>query len=251
MDARRMQALMGEGWPLRCFDSIDSTNTHAKAWAREGAPYGAAVLADQQTAGRGRLGRSFFSPGGGLYLSLVVDSSGHAAGQLTTLAAVAVQQAVLQVTGLQLQIKWVNDLLLQGRKVCGILTEGIVLDGALSRAVIGIGLNTGPMQLPPELTAIAGSLYREGRTIDREALAAQIIQCILDGLPVIPAHMAAYRQHCLTLGQAVRFNHEGRQLEGVAAGIDDEGALLVDTAEGPLRLMAGEVSLLKAAPSAF
>lgn len=243
MDKDKLLQYLGSSWPLRCFQSIGSTNTLAKQWAREGAPHGAAVLADQQTAGRGRLGRSFFSPDGGLYLSLIVDSAGQGPGQLTTLAAVAVREAVLETTGQQLRIKWVNDLLFDGRKVCGILTEGILLDGALSRAVIGIGLNTGPMQLPQELELIAGSLHREGQLIDREALAACIIRRILEGLPAIPAHMAAYRRHCLTLHQQVCFAYQGRQREGVAAMIDDEGALIVDTAEGPLRLMAGEVSL--------
>ncbi|NLD35175.1 MAG: biotin--[acetyl-CoA-carboxylase] ligase, partial [Clostridiales bacterium] len=126
MDVDRIRALLGRGLPLRCLGSIDSTNTMAKQWARQGVPHGAAVLADRQTAGRGRLGRSFFSPEGGLYMSLIVDSVGIPPGQLTTLAAVAVLRAAEQVTGRQLHIKWVNDLLLDGRKVCGILTEGIV-----------------------------------------------------------------------------------------------------------------------------
>lgn len=242
LDAVRMRALLPGGAPLRCFDSVGSTNTLAKQWAREGAPHGAAVLAGQQTAGRGRLGRSFYSPEGGLYLSLIVDSGGHQPGQLTTLAAVAVREAVARVTGQQLRIKWVNDLLLHGLKACGILTEGIVLEGRLARAVIGIGINTGPMHLPEELAAIAGSLY-QGRAVDREALAAEVIRRILEGLPQIPQHMAAYRQHCLTLHQRVGFPYEGRQREGVAAGIDHEGALLVDTDGGRIRLLAGEVSL--------
>ena len=243
MDSGRIAALLGQEWPLRCFDSIDSTNTLAKQWAREGAPHGAAVLADRQTAGRGRLGRSFFSPEGGLYMSLIVDSAGIPPGQLTTLAAVAVLRAVAQTTGQMLQIKWVNDLLLDGRKVCGILTEGIVQGNTLARSVIGIGLNTGPMRFPEELQDIAGTLHQPGRPVDREMLAARIISGILAGIPHMPAHMDAYRTHCLTLGQQVCFQHEGRPRVGVAASIDDDGALWVDTPEGPLHLVAGEVSL--------
>jgi len=249
MDVDRIRALLGRGLPLRCLGSIDSTNTMAKQWARQGVPHGAAVLADRQTAGRGRLGRSFFSPEGGLYMSLIVDSVGIPPGQLTTLAAVAVLRAAEQVTGRQLHIKWVNDLLLDGRKVCGILTEGIVQGDAVARSVIGIGVNTGPMALPMELEQTAGSLHLPGQPVDREALAAQIIGGILDGLPRVPAHMADYRARCITLGQQVAFVHEGRPRIGVAARMDDDGALWIATPEGPLRLLAGEVSLQAAGPA--
>ena len=249
MDSGRIATLLGQECPLRCFDSIDSTNILAKQWAREGAPHGAAVLADRQTAGRGRLGRSFFSPEGGLYMSLIVDSAGIPPGQLTTLAAVAVLRAVSQTTGQTLHIKWVNDLLLAGRKVCGILTEGIVQGDTLARSVIGIGLNTGPMRFPEELQDIAGTLHQPGRPVDREMLAARIISGILAGIPHMPAHMDAYRTHCLTLGQQVCFQHEGRPRVGVAASIDDDGALWVDTPEGPLHLVAGEISLRPRPPA--
>lgn len=250
MDISRLKAL--PGWPdsIRHFPSIDSTNTYAKAWARQGAPHGALVLADRQTAGRGRLGRQFFSPQGGLYMSLILDSRAALPGQLTTLAAVAVREAVALVTGQQLGIKWVNDLLLDGRKVCGILAEGIVMEGRLGRSVIGIGINTGPVQLPEELRHSAGSLYVEGQLVDREALCQAIaLNIILEGLPHIPAHMDSYRAHCLTLGQAVCFQHQGSSRQGIARAIDDAGGLWLDTQEGPLHLVAGEVSLLPAGPA--
>ena len=167
---------------------------------------------------------------------------GHPPGRLTTLAAVTVLRGGADHRA-TLQIKWVNDLMLARRKVCGILTEGIMQEGAIARAVIGIGVNTGPLHLPPELTGVAGTLHRPDRPMDRETLAARIISGVLSGLPLVPAHMDEYRAHCLTLGQQVAFEHQGRPRVGVAARIDDDGALWVDTTEGPLRLLAGEVSL--------
>lgn len=243
MNQQHLQSLLSPAWPLCCYNSIDSTNNAAKVWAREGAPHGALVVAERQSAGRGRRGRGFYSPEGGLYMSLIVDSGALLPGQLTTLAAVAVLRAVDEQLGLKLHIKWVNDLLLSGRKVCGILCEGIQQTDKLSRAVIGIGVNLGPLAPPPELAAIVGTLHRPDQPIDREALCASIVKRILEGLPLVPAHMADYRAHCLNIGQRVAFDHQSRALSGIAQRVDDEGALWVDTAEGALRLFAGEVSL--------
>ena len=231
--------------PVKAFDTVDSTNLIAKAWAREGFPGPAAVFADRQSAGRGRRGRSFFSPAGGLYMSLVVDSPGLHPGQLTTLAAVAVARAVQATTGLELAIKWVNDLLLKGKKVCGILTEGVLIDKQLKKTVIGIGINTGPARFPGELEQIAGTLYTADRPLDKEQMAAHIIREILSGIPRIPEHMDSYRRLCLTLGQQVRFEQSGQAHEGLAVDVDEEGALLVRAGDGIMKVFAGEVSLLK------
>lgn len=226
--------------PVVCFDSVPSTNEHAKALARQGAAHGTAVFADLQTRGRGRRGRCFLSPAGGLYMSLVVDQEDALPGHLTTLAAVAVARAVREVSGHELQIKWVNDLLYGDRKVCGILTEGVVLDGALSKSVVGIGVNTGPA---PDVPG-AGTIGQSGRPYDRERLAAFIINRILESLPLVSAHMDGYRALCRTVGQRVSFDLGGARKTGLASGVDDDGALLVKTGEGLLRLIAGEVSVL-------
>ncbi len=238
MDSQRISQFLKTPAPLRCFSVIDSTNLHAKQWAKDGAPFGAVVLADRQTAGRGRLGRSFFSPQGGLYLSIVLPPQ-QQPGQLTTLAAVAVREAVLKHDRHDLNIKWVNDLLLKGKKVCGILVEGLAEGGGLSHAVLGIGLNTADAAFPDELAKTAAVL----KVADRERLAADIINRVTAGLNHMPAHMDAYRAHCLTLGRQVAFTHEGQQRTGIAQDVDDSGALLVQTPDGPLRLFAGEVSV--------
>lgn len=230
---------------LRVYESVESTNTLAKAWAREGAPHGACVLASSQTAGRGRFTRPFFSPAGGLYLSLIVDSGAAAPGRLTTLAAVAAMQAVEELAGIRIGLKWVNDLFWQGRKLGGILTEGVLRDGRLDKAVIGIGINVFTNDFPAELTNRAISLGLEGRPLAREHMAAALVNSLLALLPRSPGHMAAYRAACLTLGRRVKYETSAGPCTGLALDVDDDGALLVLGAGGKQRLLAGEVSLLK------
>lgn len=243
MDVERIRALLKQPLELRGFDCVDSTNRYAKDWARAGAPHGAAVLSDRQTAGRGRLSRGFFSPEGGLYMSVVLRAGALPPGLVTTLAAVCVLRAVGQVTGQRLRIKWVNDLLLDGRKVCGILAEGVAGPGGELVTVLGIGLNTAPVDFPQEIAHKAGSLARAGQGADRERLAAAMLDQLIAGLPAAPAHLDDYRAHCLTLGRRVRYACGDQSGEGLAVDIDGEGALIVDTAGGRIRLAAGEASV--------
>ena len=245
MDEKRIRQYLRHPLTIQCYDSLPSTNSLAKSWALQGAPQGSAVFADSQTAGRGRRGHSFYSPPGGLYMSLIVDVTGYAPGQLTTLAAVAAARSIAVVTGQQILIKWVNDLLQNGNKVGGILAEGILIEGRLSKSVIGIGLNTGEADFPPELSPTAGKLSIAGQPYDREQLAALIINEILESLHLIPAHMETYRLRCLTLGKQVSFLYEGHERNGIALDVDDNGELIVQTAKGDIRLLAGEVSLMK------
>ncbi len=231
--------------PLLCLKETPSTNREALRWAKEGAPSGALVIADAQTMGRGRLGRGFFSPEGGLYMSLIVGMDVCRGGGLTTLAAVSVCDAVQAVCGKALSIKWVNDCILRGRKVCGILAEGI---GGMRppRAVIGIGVNVMPCSFPEEIREKAGALYTKDEAppaLVRERLAAAIRKEILDGLPRIPRHMDAYRARCLTLGRGVEAVFEGRPVSGVARAVRDDGALMVETENGLVALTAGEATV--------
>lgn len=239
------EGLLDPALPLLVFDSLPSTNATALDWARKGAPQGACVLAFSQTQGRGRFGRGFFSPAGGLYLSVIVDSLGLAPGLLTTLAAVCACEAVQAQTGQRLLIKWVNDLKFQGKKAGGILAEGVMKDGQLAQTVLGIGLNLGPSAFPADLKQSATTLYREGQIIDRAALALGIIHRVLAGIKDPRAHLPRYRALCETLGQKVSFLWQGQQTCGQAVDLDPEGALLVQTDQGLLRLFSGEISLLK------
>ena len=228
--------------PFRYLPETTSTNQEAKLWAREGALHGACVIAARQTAGRGRQGRAFFSPQGGLYMSVILHTQADA-GLLTTLAAVAVRRAVQRVTGKSLSIKWVNDLLLDGRKVCGILTEG-VLDGARRIAVAGIGVNVYADAFPDEIQDKAGALFAAPPPDGTAAqLAGAIVEELLSGLPHIPAHLSEYRAHCWTLGQRVRFMAGQQEGTGMARSITDTGALVVHTDTGPVLLNTGEAQV--------
>ncbi|MFR4357638.1 MAG: biotin--[acetyl-CoA-carboxylase] ligase, partial [Clostridia bacterium] len=161
---------------LHIYDTIDSTNLKARQLAMDGAPHGTVVLAKQQTSGRGRLGRSFFSPREGIYLSIVIkpDFDVSKSVLVTSAAAVAVANAIEKVCGLESKIKWVNDVYIDGKKVCGILTEGIsdFETGQIEHLILGIGINTTVKDFPAELLATAGAA--EG-TYSKSALAAETI----------------------------------------------------------------------------
>ena len=243
-----LRALLGQERDICWLTETDSTNRQLRLLAEHGAAAGSVLLADAQTAGRGRLGRAFASPmGKGLYLSCLLRPaiSPAALGKLTPWAAVAVRRAVKAVCGLEADIKWVNDLLCHNRKLCGILTEGAFRDGQLRYAILGIGLNVSalPEDFPPELREIATSVYQEtGQFFDRAALAAEIIR-ELDRLPTLweygdEAYFREYRAHCVTLGRYVRLS-SGET--GFAADLDRDYALLLRRADGTeTRVMSGE-----------
>ena len=241
-DIALLQALLPDT-PLRAYAETTSTNADARAWLLAGAPHGSLVVADRQSSGRGRLGRAFVSQAGGLYMSLVLKSD-LPAGVLTTLCAVAVRRAVRQLTGRELDIKWVNDLQENGKKVCGILCEGVWQGEKQLGVIAGIGLNVCQRELPPELRSIAASLYPDSPPpVPMEAFTAAITRQALGMLPEAPAHMAEYRAACVTLGQTVQWDAQGQPMEGKAIGIDEAGGLMIETAHGDVTLGAGEVSL--------
>lgn len=220
----------------------ETASTNAELRARECAVHGETVIARRQTAGRGRLGRRFESPEGGLYLSVMLRGYAEP-GQVTIRAAAAVHRAVLSVCALRCSIKWVNDLLLDGRKVCGILTEGVCSPqtGRLTGAVCGIGLNVGAVFEPP-LDKTAGSLPAG---VDKNALAAAVL-CELERCLDEPfdAVLRYYRAHCPMAGQDVTVRPSGLPpYEARVEGIDDEGRLVVVRGGQRQALSSGEVSL--------
>lgn len=232
---------------------VDSTNNALKALASKGAPEGTALIAERQTAGRGRLGRSFDSPdGAGIYLSVLLRP-GCPPGELMTLtarAAVAVRRAVGDVCGVLPEIKWVNDLLLGGAKICGILTELSfeAESGLVAAAVVGVGINCNREEFPPELQGIAGSILTgTGKRVDRNRLAAAMLR-ELSRLPGLDWR-EEYRAACVNLGKRVRILVPGRAdcPEGIAEQIGPEAELLVRMDDGSLYpVAAGEVSLRNA-----
>jgi BirA family biotin operon repressor/biotin-[acetyl-CoA-carboxylase] ligase len=246
---------------------VDSTNRVAEALARAGAPEGTLVVADRQTAGRGRLGRSFFSPGGvSLYLSLVLRPPGPAerAPEHVFAAAVAVAEAARRVlpSPERLEIKWPNDVLVAERKLSGINLPAS-LDGArIVFAVLGIGINVNtPRELFPEdLREIATSLAIEcGASLDRVAFAEGFLLDLereLDRLRQagFGAVLDRWRESFRMTGAQVRVGGPGLAdtpaatggaLRGVVRGVDDRGALMLETERGLERIVAGDVTLLE------
>ena len=241
---------------LLWFDTIDSTNTRAKELAAQGAPHGTVLIADHQTGGRGRLGRSFHSPAGtGIYLSLILRPNCAPSDlmHLTCAVAVAACDAVEAVCGIRPGIKWTNDLVYGRKKLAGILTElGLSPTGTVSYAVIGIGMNCGQGEadFPPELREMAGSLHSvTGAELDRAQVAAALLdalyrmdQALLTDRSGI---MDLYRKDCITLGKEISLvKADGSVRHGTAMDIDEAGGLMVSFADGTQETVtSGEVSV--------
>jgi BirA family transcriptional regulator, biotin operon repressor / biotin---[acetyl-CoA-carboxylase] ligase len=234
------------------FPTIGSTNDVAAHLAAAGNAEGTVVFADGQTAGRGRRGRSWFSPpGSGLYVSVVL-APGRAsiaperAMTLTTLAAgVALAEGIERISGLGADIKWPNDLMVGRRKLAGILAEGVSGDSV----VLGYGVNVSPAAFPPELGARATSLESElGRPVDRAELFAESLAALarryddlLDGR--FDAILDAWRTRAPgSRGARVSWETPSGPRSGITAGIDDRGALLVQVGDGIERVVGGEVT---------
>ena len=224
-------------------DSADSTNLKVKEMAQKGAAEGVTLIVDRQTAGRGRLGRSFHSPEGGLYLSTLLRPADPNPGLITCCAAVAAARAIESLCDLTVDIKWVNDLYVNGRKAAGILAEGILdADGALTAVVLGIGINVGATDFPDELSSIATSLGNEGATLAREDVAAAFLNQLSLAL-TDPTAMEEYRRRNLVLGRQVTVVRGSETFAAVPESITDEGHLILRTADGVVTLSSGEVSL--------
>ena len=211
------------------------------------------LLAEEQTAGRGRRGRGFYSPAGeGLYMTLALQPSAalSQATLLTAAAAVAVAQAVEALTALACQIKWVNDVYLDGKKLCGILTEasGSFEADALSSVCAGIGVNVRTRDFPEELAGRACSLWP--RAVSRNRLAAEIAVRLLNFAADLGARefLEEYRRRSLVLGKAVTFTRDGGERRALAVDIGENGELIVRYDDGREEaLNAGEVRLLPGA----
>ena len=216
----------------------DSTNQRAKELAAAGAPHGTVVTADEQTAGRGRQGRSWVAPpGAAVLLSVVLRELDESAVLLPLATAVAVCEAAEQVAPVRCEIKWPNDVWVERRKLCGILVEG--RPGA-GWAVVGIGLNVRTREFPAELRDTATSLAASGADASVEETVSALLAMLGRRLSSPPAEvLAAWRARDALLGSEISWG-EG---SGVAAGIDDSGSLLVDTPSGRVALGAGEVHL--------
>lgn len=238
---------------LQVFDKVDSTNTLARALAAEGIPSGTVIVADEQTGGRGRMGRTFDSQRGkGLYFSLVLrpELPPEQLLHVTPMVAVAACDAVEKVSGIRPQVKWINDLILRERKLAGILTESSVSlkTGVVDYLVIGIGINCGheAEDFPTKLNAI--SLKMAGVEVSREQLAAELI-CSLSKMAEElisgkEAWLTRYAEDCLTVGRKVKVIINGNETPAFAHGIGPDGGLLVRYEDGTEAVISyGEVSV--------
>ncbi|HHU03181.1 MAG TPA: biotin--[acetyl-CoA-carboxylase] ligase [Christensenellaceae bacterium] len=225
-------------YPVYGYSIVDSTNKIALDMAKSGVVHGSLIVADSQTSGRGRHGRSFFSPKGGIYMSIVLDMNPQFAGEITTLCAVAVCLAASKLLNIELKIKWVNDCLYENKKVCGILCEGLPQMG---KCVAGIGVNINREEFPSDINEKAGSIYIGDN--EREELCAYIANYVINGTKNIPNHMAEYKKRLITLNKKVFFTYKGENTHGIAIDVDNTGALIVETETRRIRLISGEVSV--------
>lgn len=240
---------------LTVLPTVDSTNSYAIRWALSGNfPDGAAIAADEQTGGRGRLGRTFLSPSGeGLYLTLLWKPSSEPARMLSFPAcvAVAVYDGIEAACGVRTGIKWTNDIILGRKKLCGILTEMAVdsRSGMPQYLLAGIGINVNQTAFPPELRSIATSLSLElGHPVERNRLCAFIINALdemyANWLSGGGDYLRRYRERCVTLGKTVRLIRGNRTEEAFAEDIDDGFGLIVRHPDGRQETVtAGEVSV--------
>ena len=226
-------------WQPQYLPEVDSTNTRLKALAAEGAPAGTVLVAERQTGGKGRLGKSFYSPKGGLYFSLLLRPELPVSDMMavTACTASAVYLALAEF-GIETQIKWVNDLFLNGRKICGILSEGAFNAELLSMdyLIIGIGVNLTPdPDLPDELRPIMTDIRTEtGLRLYRSELAAGILRHLEQLITELPQHtyLPIYREHSCTLGHHVAFTVQGEERTALAVDFADDAGLIVAYPEG-------------------
>ena len=230
--------------------SVDSTNRRARQLAAEGAPHGTLVIADEQTAGRGRRGRGWISPAGeGVFMSLILRPQSHPSevARLSMQTALAVALSIAQTTGLDARIKWPNDIVCGGRKVCGMLLEMNADEQAVHDVVAGIGINVHQTQFAPEIAQTASSLdLLSGKRVCRAALVRAFLEAFerTEALAAQGALMDAYRARSATLGQRVQVIAPAGSFTGTALEVTDSGSLIVEDEEGQRReVLAADVSV--------
>lgn len=240
---------------VHCHETTDSTNLQAKLLAEAGAPDGTVVIADHQTGGKGRMGRSFHSPAGsGIYLSIVLRPHRPAIElmHLTCAAAVAMCDAIESAAGIRPGIKWTNDLVWGSKKLGGILTElSLDANGNAAYAIIGVGINCCQREtdFPEDIRSIATSLSSvTGNAVDRSRVAAAMIDSLRSMANVLLSEKASlmdrYRRDCITTGKDVSVVKGEQVRHGFAEAVDDDGGLIVVFPDGHRESVnAGEVSV--------
>lgn len=232
-----------------CFDSIDSTNSYLRRILNDGEKGIVLAVSKAQTAGRGRSGKSFYSPdSGGLYMSLLVhpEIGFEAVSSVTAKVCIAVCRAIEKVTGVATDIKWVNDLYLDGKKVCGILCEAVndYKNAVTKSIIIGVGINVSTADFPEDLQGIAGSLGVSQIYCDK--LVGEITTALLnlDLGELSEDEIRFYRERSCVLGKTINYFTNGQKNTAEAVAIDSSGGLVVKNINGEtLTLTSGEISV--------
>lgn len=242
------------GHPLTFYSEVNSTNLQMKLDAEAGAPEGALAVADMQTAGRGRRGRSWNSPPGtNVYFTILLrpDYDVERVSMVTLVMALAVAEGIKETCGLETGIKWPNDIVVGGRKVCGILTEMSAEREFVHHVVSGVGINVGLQEFAPEIAATATTLQAEcGRRVPRAALTANIMKAFEDDYEAfLTTHdmgplKEAYNEKLVNCGRQVRILDPKGEYTALAHGINERGELVVEREDGTMEnVYAGEVSV--------
>ncbi|MGN0173599.1 MAG: biotin--[acetyl-CoA-carboxylase] ligase [Acutalibacteraceae bacterium] len=249
--ATSLESVLNNKCNVILLESIDSTNNYLKKLAEKGAQENTVVIANTQTGGKGRMGRSFYSQNG-LYLSILLKPKFPAEKSLfiTTAAAVAVAEAIESVSGKKAKIKWVNDVFIDDKKVCGILTEAAMdlESGGLNYAVLGIGINIyNPDGFPKEIENIAGTVFETEPESDvKLKLTQNVINNFFDIYNNIENSdfMKKYKEKSLIIGKKINVLKDGKSIEAKAIDIDENAKLLVEYPDKTLeKLYSGEVSI--------
>lgn len=239
------------GKNIHFFKEVSSTNDVARELADEGADEGTIIIADRQRSGKGRRGKKWVSPSGGVWMTIILrpDVKAPKAAQLTLVTGVAVAKTLAQECGLDIGIKWPNDILIGDKKVCGILTEVKTKNGKVDYVLVGIGidLNMDISIFPPELRGGATSLKAE---LDREIRGAELVQRFLQRFEVLYSQfeegnfreiLTQWRKMSSTIGKYVEVHKKGRNVYGEAVGVNKDGKLIIELDDGTLKkIISGE-----------
>jgi BirA family biotin operon repressor/biotin-[acetyl-CoA-carboxylase] ligase len=233
------------------YPRLNSTNDIAKRWARQGAEEGTVIVAEEQTAGRGRMKRTWLSPKGSIALSIILRPQLAYISSLIMVASLAVVHGIEQVTGLKSQIKWPNDVLVNNKKMCGILIESDLRGSAVDYAIIGIGINVNLRlsefpEVPPTATSLSHELGRDVSRLD-------VIRCLLAeterlylALPTGQPVYQEWRDSLVTLGKKVQVRSGAITYKGIAESVAGDGSLCLRQSDGSLiKIVAGDVTLRK------
>lgn len=254
-DSNTINSYLSSSYPIYIYDSISSSNVTAKELAQKGADEGTTVVALSQSNGKGRMGRSFLSESkNGLYMSTILRPQipAHKCVNITVLGAVAVCEAIEELTSIPCQIKWVNDIYINDKKVCGILTEASINFecASLEYAVIGIGVNICEPEggFPQEISHIATSIFKEKAPQNFKArLCAKILERLFYHYNKIEEkeYIDIYRKKSLIIGKSVSVHVGDKVIYGTAIDIDNDACLVVKTNNGIEKFNSGEARVRK------